>query len=140
MNKIPPAKHFERGDRVYVQAQQVWLILVAFVMDRHEQRNPRKPKTITYGDLARLMGYPDRRAGHVLARQLGIVGHFCRMNDLPALNAIVVTHETKIPGAEVLVREGRNYRQEQADVMRTNWFGIRVPTTGTFRKIWEAMQ
>jgi hypothetical protein len=135
MIAIPPLKRFKKGDRLYVQAQQIWLILVAFVM--HSKRNPEKPAKTTYGELAKKMGYSDRRAGHMLNRQLWIVGKLCEVNNLPPLNTIVVNKDTGAPGQEVFLRKGRTLDQEQADVMREDWFKIRVPTTGTFRKIWE---
>jgi hypothetical protein len=134
----PEIKYFGTGDRLYVQAQQVWLILVAFVM--HADRTAARPPTITYGDLALKMGHSDRRAGHTLGRQLGIVGNFCVRNDLPALNAIVVGQDTGLPGAEVIVRRGFSPNQEQQAVMKIDWFELRVPTTGTFRRVWESSQ
>jgi hypothetical protein len=137
MDDAPVVKHFGRGDRVYVQAQQVWLILVGFVMN--SERNPKRPATLTYGDLAERMGYPDRRAGHTLSRQLGIVGKLCTLNDLPALNAIVVNQDTLLPGADVLLRPGKSVKEEQSAIMKTDWNSVRVPTTGTFRRAWEIL-
>ena len=138
MSTIPTIKHFKPGDRLYVQAQRIWLILVSFVMSC--DRKASRPCTITYGDLALRMGYEDRRAGHTLARQLGIVGELCVSNGLPALNAIVVNKDTGVPGDEVLLREGVTLAQEQRAVMEQDWFELRVPTSGTFRQVWEASQ
>jgi hypothetical protein len=131
----PKVKKYATGDRLHVQAQRIWLILVAFVM--HSERNPKKPSTTFYGDLALAMGYADRRAGHTLGRQLGIIAQFCRDNDLPALNSIVIGQDTLQPGAEVMLRDGKTVKEEQAAVMKQDWFEIRVPTTGTFRRVWE---
>lgn len=33
---------------------------------------------------------------------------------------------------------GYSGKQEQADIMRFDWFSVRVPTTGTLRKIRSA--
>lgn len=129
---IPTVKRFERGDRLYVQAQQVWLILVSFAMHA-----TRKMATMTYGDLALAMGHDNARAGHTLARQLGIVGRYCIENDLPPLNVLVVNQQTNVPGSEVVLRQGRSVREEQKAVLREDWFSVRVPTTGTFRQVWE---
>jgi len=41
------------------------------------------------------MGYDSRRAGITLARQLGIVGEYCKANDVLPLNAIVVNQRTR---------------------------------------------
>jgi hypothetical protein len=136
MNSQPKLRTYKRGDRVYVQAQQIWVILVAFIM--HSRRNPRRPDTMTYGEVAEKMGYPDPRAGHTLARQLGIIANYCIANGLPALNAIVVGQRSGVPGDEVLLRPRRTVAQEQAAVMQEDWFRIRVPTTGTLRQVWES--
>jgi hypothetical protein len=136
MPAVPRIKRYSRGDRLYVQAQQIWLILVAHVMK--SKRKGNAVSTITYGELALAMGYNDARAGHTLGRQLGIVGDYCKLNNLPTLNSIVVIDDgTDRPGADVVLRKGRTFRQEQKAVMREDWFKLRVPTTGTFRKVWE---
>ena len=133
---------------MYKRQQQIWLILVGFVMRpalRVEQMNDDKSvgnkgyELITYGELAVLMGHSDKRAGHTLGRQLGIVGKLCILNNLPALNSIVVNQDTEMPGDEVLLTDGRSVAEEQNAVYREDWLKIRVPTTGTFRRTWELM-
>jgi hypothetical protein len=134
VSNIPSVKFFRRGDRIPVQAQQMWLILVGVVM-------LTKKKIITYGDLAVAMGYPDRRSGHGLSRQLGLVGCYCIRNGLPTLNSIVINQETRAPGPDVVLSKGRKYKQyplEQKEVRERDWFKIRVPTTGTFRKLHDS--
>jgi hypothetical protein len=85
------------------------------------------------------MGYTDTRAGHMLSRQLGIVGHYCPMNDLPALNAIVVNAVTNEPGGDVVLTPGRGFREELRAIYRQNWYEVGARTAGTLRKVWEAM-
>lgn len=137
-DSIPPARRYERGDRLPVQAQRIWQILTAFVMYGTEPGVTMRKKCMTYGDLALKMGYPDPRAGHTLGRQLGIIGYYCRLNDLPPLNAIVVNQDTNLPGSEVVLREGASLRNEQLAVIKEDWFSIRPPTTGTLRQVLEA--
>jgi hypothetical protein len=134
---IPPIRRYSPGDRLYVQAQRIWLILAAFVSGM--TRGVTDRQTLTYGELALRMGYEDARAGHVLGRQLGIVGNYCVMNGLPPLNVIVVDQETNQPGSGVVVRPGRTVRQEQRAVHQQDWFEVGVPSTGTLRKVWEQM-
>lgn len=126
-------KHFGVGDRANVQAQQIWLVLVANVMC--SKRDAKRPWTITYGDLAKLMGR-DPRAGRNLRLGLGVVGAYCKLNDLPTLNSIVVNEKTGAPGDHVVVREGRTAAKEQIAAMKEDWFSHRVPTTGAFRTAW----
>ena len=138
--KIPKAKKFGTGDPRHVQAQRIWLILVAHVMAefrwRRPSRRPSRPDDvlITYGKLAERMGM-DPKAGVTLGIPLRILGEYCRMNGLPTLNSIVIRQDTGAPGDHVLVRSGKTYQEEQREVAHTDWFQYRVPTTGTFRKV-----
>ena len=75
-----------------------------------------------------------RQAGLNLGHPLGIVGEYCRVNGLPTLNSIVILR-TGEPGSRVLVRVGKTYQEERREVMETDWFAYRVPTTGAFRKV-----
>ncbi len=136
MDDIPALKKFQTGDRVYVQAQQIWLVLTCLVM--RSKRNPKRPSLVSYGDLAEAMG-KSRRAGITLGRQLGIIGQLCVLNDLPALNCIVVNDTTGEPGDHVVTRPRRSYKQEQSEIMKVNWHSIRAPSTGTLRKVWESV-
>ena len=148
---VPKVKEFGIGDRRHVQAQRIWLILTAHVMAEQQwQRLPRRgpprqlrDKLITYGELAERMKM-NRKAGLNLGPPLGIVGEYCRLNGLPTLNSIVTLRSRPgepagEPGSRVLVRDGKTYQEEQREVMKTDWFAYRVPTTGTFRKV-EAHQ
>jgi hypothetical protein len=134
---IPPIRRYAVGDRLYVQAQRIWLILASFVSGMTRGSTDRT--TLSYGELALCMGYGDARAGHMLGRQLGIVGNYCVLNGLPPLNVIVVNQDTGVPGDEVVLRPGRTVRQEQRAVFSQDWFEVGVPSTGTLRKIWEQM-
>ena len=127
----PSIKRFQPGDRTYVRAQRVWITLACHI-DHGGQ-------VLTYGDLAAAMGM-DRRAGIGLHRELGIIGTYCIQNDLPAIGCIVVAQETGVPGAGVISRRGRNWQDDQTDALRIRWFEFRVPTSGTFRQVWEEMQ
>ena len=130
--KPPMVKHYERGDRVHVRSQQIWMILVAFVMNSESRRN-----RLTYGQLANLMGYPDPRVGYTLGLPLGIVCKYCKINNLPLLNLIVVNQETLVPGTDGLVRAGYSLQREQKEIFDEDWFQYRIPSTGAFRRAWE---
>jgi hypothetical protein len=131
----PRIRLFARGCPVYVRAQQVWVILVAHVMCTS---GPIRNRLLTYGELSDRM-HIDRRAAIGLGRELGIVGNYCIQNELPALGSIVISQETQTPGPGVVFR-GKSWRDDQRDVFKQNWFFYRVPTSGTFRQVWEAMQ
>lgn len=145
MSDIPAIKRYARGDRISVQAQRIWMILVAHVEEykiaklRAKDVGKRPPymPTITYGEVAKRMGYQDGRAGFTLGRQLGIIGTLCLANDIPPLNTVVVNKATGEPGESVLY--DTDLDKEQKAVLKEDWFALRVPSTGTFRKVWESM-
>ena len=136
MPNIPAIRRFAKGDRLPVQAQRIWQILAAFVSS--PMRKSNDPKTMTYGELALHMGYDTTQAGHVLGRQLGIIGQYCCLNDLPTLNSIVVNQATGAPGERVVNRDRFTWKEEQKLVHKQDWFALGTPTPGTFRKVWEA--
>ena len=47
---IPTIRRYGAGDRLYIQAQQIWLILITFVSG--PTRKSADEKTMTYGELA----------------------------------------------------------------------------------------
>ena len=137
---VPPAKFFGRGDALYVQAQQIWLILVGLIMARRHVSFDRRlqmrlPELIYYSELCELMGKPG--AQRTLDRQLGITGRYCVLNDLPPINAVVVNKTTEMPGHDVVVRPGRMVEEEMAAAGSYNWYSVRVPTIGAFRKVYD---
>lgn len=131
---FPTVKIFRKTERAHVRAQQAWLVLVAGIMG--SERDPTDPYIVSYGDVAEAMGL-DRRAGISLRTPLGILGEYCVRNGLPAINSIVVNDRTGRPGDGVVLGAGRSIEEEQAEVMRGEWFSIRVPTTGALRRAWE---
>ena len=139
--KALQVKPFERGDPRHVQAHRIYLILVAHVMAiAQRSKRPQGPKRrdvlITYSELTERMGMkPNARM--TLGVPLGIIAEYCRMNDLPTLNSIVVLQETGAPGEGVLVRDGKTYKEEQREVANEDWFSYRVPAAGTFRRVRE---
>lgn len=135
-DELPTVKRYGKTERIHVRAQQIWLILVAWVMERPRQPGPH-PDLITYGDLADKIGL-NRRAGRTLGRPLGLVGQLCLANQLPALNAIVVNELSGHPGHGVVVAKDRTPREEQRLVFEFNWYSVRMPTPGMFRDTWEA--
>ena len=136
--KVPAlVRKYRIGDRVYVQAQRIWLILSAHAALRRESRLPgfAREGLLGYGDLAELMG-KDRRAGITLTRQLGIVGVYCVGHGLPPLNVIVVNQDTQEPGADVVLAPGSSVRKDQKRVLDYDWFQLRPPSVKAFRDVY----
>ena len=122
----PDLRVLKVGDPVHVRAQQAWLILV------HCAKNQR---TITYGELAELMGY-DRQAARATIKPLAAVAYFCQKADLPQLNAIVVNADSGEPGESVVLGSD-SAGTAQRKVHQFDWFSVRVPSPGAFRAVWE---
>lgn len=120
-------RRYGKGDRLYVQAQQIWLILCAQAVFRK--------RWLTYGDLAELMG-KDRKAGRTLARQLGIVGYYCLNCGLPPLNAIVVNQKEDKPGWGVVLTPGNSVEQDQDKVLKYAWLELRPPTIKALKDVY----
>lgn len=126
-------KYFEQtGERQYARAQRIWQILIGYVMFKQDISDKGKC-LITYADLAELLGY-DRRAGVTLGGPLGYIHRFCEQNDLPHLNAIVVNQETGIAGWDEMFPDRERHLKEQKQVKQFDWFTVRTPTAGTFKK------
>ena len=126
---------YGKGDRVYVQGQQIWLILTAHAMLCRPFHPNHRDSLLHYGDLAEIMG-KDRKAGITLSRQLGIVGVYCVDHGLPPLNVIVVNRETGEPGADVVLTPGSSVREDQRQVFRHDWFRIRPPSVKALKDVY----
>lgn len=96
-------------------------------------------RTFSGCDLALRMGHEDPYAGHRRSRQLSIIGKLRIGNNLPGLNVIVAGQATGQPGEHVVLREGFTVAREQRNVLKHNWFSVRVPRTGTYRQVWESI-
>lgn len=126
-------KFFEQtGERQYARAQRIWQILTGYVMFKQDVSDKGKG-IITYADLAQLLGY-DRRAGVTLSVPLGYIHRFCEQNELPHLNAIVVMENTGIAGWDEMFPDRERHLKEQKMVKQFDWFTVRTPTAGTFKK------
>jgi hypothetical protein len=132
---------FAKGDRIPLRVQQVWTILTAHAMLKPDGQNEAGagwsgwgPGIVTYGDLAKQMGY-DPKAAVVLAKHLGVIGYYCQENDLPPLNSIAVNSETGVPGYGVVETEG--FERDQKSVHKTDWFAIKTPSVKSFRDVYE---
>jgi len=138
MNHLYQLKNFVKGDRIYVQAQQIWLILVCHIEStKLSTPRPQWIQPINYGEVASRMKRDEPNAGLFLARQLGILGNLCLENDLPPINCIVINKTTGMPGSEVVLSGVDSRYDDQRAVFNYDWFSVRTPTTGMLRSVWE---
>ena len=140
-------KYKARGDRRHVQAQRIWMLLVASILC-YQKKHGRKNKAVlpeelpTYGELATLMGY-STQAGRTFAIAIGMLGWICVENDLPPINAVVVNQHSRLPGDEVVLTGAPKTHAEwlaevlsnQLDVLNYDWTRIRPPSTGMMLRI-----
>ncbi|MGL5334896.1 MAG: hypothetical protein ACRC9R_01915 [Enterovibrio sp.] len=121
----------ESGARRFEQAHALWNTLSAFVLFN-------RGKTITYGELAKLLEYP-AQAGRTLQDALGCVSLYCIYNDLPPLSCIVVNKGTRTPGWEGMIPEDKTLEEVQTEVWDTKWNLYRTPTIGVFKRVLEEL-
>ena len=121
-----PAKFFQRGDPIHLRAQQAWVILAGLANNN---------QTVTYGDLSRMMGYGGRSARATI-KPVALIAKFCLDNGLPQLNALVVNAATGVPGDEVILKEGDTSPSAQQRAFNYAWYEVRVPSPGSFRRVW----
>ena len=135
MSQFKSPRKFAAGDRVHVQAQQIWQLLAALLIARRFE-GKQAQVTITYGDLAKAMGKPSQ-AGRSLIKPLWIIGEFCKDVGLPTLNSIVVNKLTGLPGEHVVLSDGRSIPAEMKAVNAYDWAQISPPTRGTLLVVWN---
>jgi|SRR5579864_7325961 len=100
------------------RAVQAWQILVSKAMNR---------QTLTYEGLSKLMY--GREAAGVLARILGHIAFYGKLNNLPPLTTIVVGKGPGKPGSHIPVDPLR-IDTEREIVYRYNWYDIYPPSEG----------
>lgn len=134
-------KKYEKGNRIPVRAQQIWLILCAHaVLKPDGEYEPSGGWSgwgrgiITYGDLAKQMNM-NPKAGVTLSKHLGIIGLYCQQENLPPLNTIAVNDQTGDPGIGRIETEG--FSKDQKKVLKAEWFSIRPPTIRAFRAVYD---
>jgi len=104
------------------RALQVWLILIAYAYNR---------RTLTYSDLAMLIGYNDVRP---VGQVLDYVWYYCQQVDLPPLTGLVVNKTTGLPGDGM----GNYTLAEQEQVFAFNWYNLIPPTPEQFEEAYQA--
>ncbi|EMW6876215.1 hypothetical protein AAFF89_003953 [Providencia stuartii] len=129
---IPKLKSLSHsGARREEQACFIWITLTGWVAHN-------KNKTITYGQLAELLGYSPQ-AGRTLSEALGTVSLYCLYNNLPPLSCIVVSKNTNTPGWEGMIPSDSSLEEEQNRVWNTSWNLYRTPSISTFRRTREQL-
>ena len=131
---VPPPRFYKPNDRVHVQAEQLWPILVAVA-----ESQAQSLANITYQHLAMRMGLKTDHAAHRLYKALSIVNRYCLFNNEPPLNVVVVNPLTGLPGADFVLPLRKTTEMVRAEVLEQRWFKMRAPSSGTFRKVWDAM-
>lgn len=111
-------KQFADAHRNTARALQIWQILIG----RAHQR-----QTVTYAELARLMGM---KGAGVLSRMLDPVRLVCDAHGLPPLTILVVNATTGLPGEGLPQAE---LHAERERVFRHDWNAIYPPSEAELR-------
>lgn len=104
-----------------------WRILVQRVSDEHVNFYRNNNITITYGDLAYILGI------HALSvsYNLNQIHRFCNRNNLPRLNIIVVRKDTNKPG-KGMPSDVVDFNKEISQVREHDWYQYKIPTSNDF--------
>lgn len=102
------------------RALQVWQILIGKAHNR---------QTITYIDLAKIIGYNDARPVINLLHHLM---NYCEQNGLPPLTAIVVNKGTGAPGKGL--RTTTDVDADREEVFNFDWYMLVPPTPDQLRR------
>ena len=95
-------------------ALQIWLILISKASNR---------QTITYGDLAKLMGF---KGAGMMGGILDYVMHYCDQNKLPPLTVLVVAAGRGAPSEGLITSQ--NIDADREAVYAYDWFSLVPPT------------
>ncbi len=122
----PLLRRFGPWRSVHGPSPAIWLILVAHVM--LSEAKPQAPYTMTLRRPRRGVGM-DRRAGITLARTLAC-RHMLRRERPAGLELHRSQRKHRHPWRpRAYAPGGETWKQEQADIIRFDWFSVRVPTT-----------
>jgi hypothetical protein len=112
-------------DKQLARAQQAYLLLIGCAAQR---------ATITYGDLAKRMGYREKGGGAgFLAQFLWPLFYWAKENDLPRLGCLVVEANTGEVASEIAARFTNADRER---VFAFNWYAIQPPTIEELKRVW----
>lgn len=114
------AKKFSDDSNRPKRALQIWQILIGKAYSR---------QTITYIDLANMIGYTDARP---VSGILHLIMNYCNQNDLPPLTAIVVNKNTGAPGDGLSTV--KNLDSDREDVFNYDWYALVPPTPEEFHQ------
>src|SRR5262245_9546696 len=115
--KVRKFRHKSSEPKEAVRGLQIWQILIGLA---HEKR------TITYGQLAKLMGY---KGSGVIFDMLGHVSCFCSQHSLPILTVIVVNKATEEAGDGLSsVGSHRKRIAERRRVFKYKWYLVYPPS------------
>jgi putative restriction endonuclease len=114
-------KFFSDDRRRESRAVQIWQILIGKAHNR---------QTITYGELADLLGY---QGAGVMAQLLAPIMCYCIQNDLPPLTILVVNSVTGSPGEGLILRGDENSEREK--VFTYDWYNIYPPSDDDYYEV-----
>ncbi|MGR3485091.1 MAG: hypothetical protein ACU0BF_07075 [Paracoccaceae bacterium] len=143
MEKVMLRPFPKHGGTAYERAAHIYTVLCYWVdwrmSDSRIEKEHRSEGLISYGGLAIRLGLEVGASG-TFSVALGHVARYCAINDLPALNSVVVNAKTGLPGDGVLLADYESAKREFQAVKAYSgeeeyrWTAIRSPSPTHFRK------
>jgi hypothetical protein len=90
------------------RASQIWAVLAWAARNR---------QTLTYGQVAKLIGVPTAGLGQLLEP----IQSYCLVNRLPPLTVLVVQQDTGLPGPGFTGASASEFAKAQADTFAKDW-------------------
>jgi alkylated DNA nucleotide flippase Atl1 len=90
------------------RASQIWAVLAWVAKNR---------QSLTYGQLAKLIGVPTAGLGQLLEP----IQSYCKTHKLPPLTILVVQQESGLPGPGFTGATATEFAREQAKVLAKDW-------------------
>lgn len=92
----------------FERASQIWAVLAWAAKSR---------QTLTYGQVAKLIGAPTAGLGQLLEP----IQSYCLVHDLPPLTLLVVQRETGLPGSGFTGASAPEFARKQAETFAEDW-------------------
>ena len=115
---------------VPTRSLQAYLILIGKAANR---------QTVTYEGMATAFRYddPGKLGRRPVGRSLGPLMQWCKENDLPLLNCLVVSSVSGEPGTDL---HDSDDPEEREKVYKQDWYDLVPPTVEELRASWDRLR
>jgi hypothetical protein len=125
------SRSIDVGTGTHMSATEQALAIWPLLTKRASGSTSVEQATITYGNLAVAIVYPNTSAARSIRRALGLIGWYCLKRGMPALNSLVVNKSSGDAGESVVLHNGLTQEEERVNVVEFDWLAAVEPTAAT---------